>query len=937
MADLTPHWVRILDEVDEATRHAIIETQLEGLDAPTDPGDPDTLLARDVFSIELKRYRGMRPYAPASEPAQSEIARDISGVATVQGKCMAHFSSEPSCANDETDGSSVSAQKRLERPFGREPTKRRLMEFWRWLTNWYTHASAQASQNFSRRRALKRSASPPAEEGNKRQKCLEHGEGETQPTIATPPIKCAGCGDEAEEGGGDKFCQVPCEHWYCDDCLQRLFNAILTDQSLFPPRCCQQPFEYAAIKPHLPEELAAQFEAKKEELGNKNRIYCSRPTCSAFIRMDHRDGRVAVCPDCKSETCMTCKGPMHEDECPVDEALESVLKVAEDEDWQRCPDCKGMIELTFGCNHMTCPCSAEFCYVCTESWKNCNCKLWFEERLIDRAQTVAARGFAGGDVQAAAQRLRNDITCDHERAYNTANWRRPGWLERRHAIKGVMVTRSIKHERPPSFGVEGSEFEKGVLPKALPPHSAPLATLNLNSKPKRKRKRKLELACPASSFVHIARAARNFGSLSVNHHNNTPHYTTLLCNLACDGPEHHSRLGWKAAPIPTMDVAYDHVQEESYSPANANDQSQKQADPSEPPQTLNTEFQQAFQAVSASPWGSKLGGWFNQARKQGEAYLTDLQKEAQDVQGQATQGWSKLQEEVTNRTRGLSLNAEPAPASSVPGEEAVPSIKTTEPEKEKQPAEHPEKPESLPADIVKEAGSLVASLRTTAAAKLKDLQKAEDAADEALLKFGSNVRNFLRDAVVITAPTDADSSKPKDPSQGAEWDEWTKNFDIDKQTEAIAQDLEKYEELRRAMEKLVPEKVEYKLFWTRYYFLRKAVEADERRRKEVLKGAAAQPEEEEVGWGSDNEDESTTPNPKSTKPTNDSSTTLNATAGSSSNDLLKPKEPRRSTDDKSVADSDASYDIVSGATSRAAGSPKEEKKEKSEESDDDWE
>lgn len=80
------------------------------------------------------------------------------------------------------------------------------------------------------------------------------------------------------------------------------------------------------------------------------------------------------------------------------------------------------------------------------------------------------------------------------------------------------------------------------------------------------------------------------------------------------------------------------------------------------------------------------------------------------------------------------------------------------------------------------------------------------------------------------------SSFTQDPSQGAEWDEWTKNFDIDKQTEAIAQDLEKYEELRRAMEKLVPEKVEYKLFWTRYYFLRKAVEADERRRKEVLKG-----------------------------------------------------------------------------------------------------
>ena len=48
--------------------------------------------------------------------------------------------------------------------------------------------------------------------------------------------------------------------------------------------------------------------------------------------------------------------------------------------------------------------------------------------------------------------------------------------------------------------------------------------------------------------------------------------------------------------------------------------------------------------------------------------------------------------------------------------------------------------------------------------------------------------------------------------------------------------MDKYEELRRAMEKLVPEKVEYRLFWLRYYFFRKAIEEEERRRKEVLKG-----------------------------------------------------------------------------------------------------
>jgi len=53
---------------------------------------------------------------------------------------------------------------------------------------------------------------------------------------------------------------------------------------------------------------------------------------------------------------------------------------------------------------------------------------------------------------------------------------------------------------------------------------------------------------------------------------------------------------------------------------------------------------------------------------------------------------------------------------------------------------------------------------------------------------------------------------------------------------------------------------------------------------------------------------------------------------------LKPAQPRRSNDEKSVADSDASYDLVSGATSRAPGSPQDKKKAVAEESDEeDWE
>ncbi|GAB7349303.1 hypothetical protein MBLNU459_g8444t1 [Dothideomycetes sp. NU459] len=433
-----------------------------------------------------------------------------------------------------------------------------------------------------------------------------------------------------------------------------------------------------------------------------------------------------------------------------------------------------------------------------------------------------------------------------------------------------------------------------------------------------------------------------------------------------------------------MDVAYDHIQEEALSPEEAAGRS------GEPQNNLNTEFQQAFKAVSASPWGAKLGGFFGQVKKQGESLYSDAQKEYGTAAEQASKGLTDLRSSLLSHTRSLSINQSASGASTsfsdptfaLPDQQAAsdaPTSSTAAPATAAG-SEHAERPESLPADIVKEASSLVSRFRSEASKRLKTVQKAEDAADEALLKFGTNLKNFLRDAVTVTAPApnkDGSSSEVmfetndaegkrvfhssrfdaqlhvihttpasfvQDP-ESAEYAAFDKDFDIERQTDAIAHDLDKYEELRRAMEKLVPEKVEYALFWTRYYFLRKVIEEEERRRKEVLKGASAETEEE-VAWGSDDEegeeeDQASTPHAAR------SSSTLTAPKTESA-ELLKPAaSPRRSEEDgKSTADSDASYDIVSGATSRTPGSPKEEKKAeiaapdavKEEESDEeDWE
>ena len=172
------------------------------------------------------------------------------------------------------------------------------------------------------------------------------------------------------------------------------------------------------------------------------------------------------------------------------------------------------------------------------------------------------------------------------------------------------------------------------------------------------------------------------------------------------------------------------------------------------------------------------------------------------------------------------------------------------------------------------------------------------------------------------------------------------------------------------MERLVPEKVEYGDFWCRYYFLRLVIETEEQKRRELLKGmcesihrlcaitnrtgmTGASTADEEVAWDEDSDTEETpsTATPQVQAPSSSTWTTQPTTSqsthkSSSSDPSLKPAEPRRSNDQHSQPDSDASYDLVSGATSRAPGSPKEEKasqgtgveKTVQEESDeDDWE
>jgi hypothetical protein len=148
--------------------------------------------------------------------------------------------------------------------------------------------------------------------------------------------------------------KAPCDHHYCRECIRTLFTATLTDESLFPPRCCRQAIPVESVAFFLDRELRENFEEKRVEYTTDDRTYCSRPTCSTFIKPAHIAGSVATCPDCHTETCTMCKGASHQGtECPNDTAMQAFNDLAQQEGWRRCNTCGRMVELTFGCYHMS--------------------------------------------------------------------------------------------------------------------------------------------------------------------------------------------------------------------------------------------------------------------------------------------------------------------------------------------------------------------------------------------------------------------------------------------------------------------------------------------------------------------------------------------------------------------------------------------------------
>lgn len=163
--------------------------------------------------------------------------------------------------------------------------------------------------------------------------------------------RCVSC---LEEFHTDLF-RGSCGHDYCRECMKKLFLNTIQEEQLYPPRCCTRVVPPDVALSVLGYEELLAFSEKAIEWMTENRLYCAEKTCSKFIPPSSIRDEVGTCSSCLQKTHETCRSLAHPGvDCPEDEALQSLLKLATTQQWKQCLRCRIMVELRYGCNHITC-------------------------------------------------------------------------------------------------------------------------------------------------------------------------------------------------------------------------------------------------------------------------------------------------------------------------------------------------------------------------------------------------------------------------------------------------------------------------------------------------------------------------------------------------------------------------------------------------------
>ncbi|KAG7124807.1 E3 ubiquitin-protein ligase ARI9 like [Verticillium longisporum] len=169
----------------------------------------------------------------------------------------------------------------------------------------------------------------------------------------------------------EKQIKLPCGHVWCKKCLCRHLASGLGPGAAWPPKCCDPLAASTIAWLDMPDVLCLWLQVQQQnETPVGEQVHCARPACGEFIPARPSEQTDATCLVCGENTCRACRRASHPGRPCTAEAEDEMLKDLMDEKgWSSCPQCSRIIELAAGCNHVTCRCGAEFCFLCGEPFR----------------------------------------------------------------------------------------------------------------------------------------------------------------------------------------------------------------------------------------------------------------------------------------------------------------------------------------------------------------------------------------------------------------------------------------------------------------------------------------------------------------------------------------------------------------------------------------
>ena len=173
----------------------------------------------------------------------------------------------------------------------------------------------------------------------------------------------------------------------CSSCLKKMFKSAFESEYSYPPRWGGYVLHPKDFKHIIDKSFIEKYEKREQEYETpaRTRLYCD---CGSFLgasvegKGDSQVSVVMVCRKCNIFMCMKCSTP-HKDaakalyhDCSAILKKRKVAELASESeafhglkpgvDHQICPSqgCGRRVQLRDACNHMTCLCGTDFCFVC---------------------------------------------------------------------------------------------------------------------------------------------------------------------------------------------------------------------------------------------------------------------------------------------------------------------------------------------------------------------------------------------------------------------------------------------------------------------------------------------------------------------------------------------------------------------------------------------